>query len=72
MQFRDGPGSELPSLLVQISERHNEDIGNNYSSVQGRNNEPYTGVYMENSKLTETEEGETGEEQGQEQSHYFL
>jgi hypothetical protein len=41
-------------------------------SVRGRKHEPYTGVWKEQSKLTEIEKGETREEQSQEHAHNFL
>jgi hypothetical protein len=44
------------------------DPGNEYISVWGRKHEPY----MESPKLTETEEGETVEQQSQEHAYSFL
>jgi hypothetical protein len=48
------------------------DYGTDYTSVQERNHELYTGVRMASSYSPRPEKGETGEEQSQEHAHYFL
>jgi hypothetical protein len=59
MRFRDGSISECVEHFVHISVECDEDSGKDWISFRGRH-ELYKGVWMEKSKLTETE-GKVGQ-----------
>jgi hypothetical protein len=57
------PTKEQHQMLCKSRKKCDGDPGNDQTSVRGRKHEK--------SKLTETEKGETGEEQSQEHAHHF-